>query len=291
MLAAQELETIWQDDLLDRQKEAAFLQAFLEDMASKAAQSLDRKSFVVNLKGNWGSGKSFFLKRFAEQLRQSKKLVVEIDAWKADPEIDPLVTIVSEIKSQVDAELPKTVTLRKSLEKIQSAGGAATKAFAIGVVKKTISKIAGDGLEETINLASDTGLLESVPDEKVDDFTATLLSSSDSAVQAVLDELQTGSYFKRQLLESALQRKSIEIFCKSIESLAQHLSASNCGKEAPIFIIIDELDRCRPTFAIRMLERVNHLFDSTGVVFIVGTDSNELQHSIKAVYGNGFSST
>ena len=116
MFESKESELIWQDDLLERKKDADFLQTFLEAMAGEAPKSLDRKSFVVNLKGNWGSGKSFFLKRFAEQLRQSNKLVVEIDAWKADPEVDPLVTIVSEIKLQVDEVLPKTAALKKSLE-------------------------------------------------------------------------------------------------------------------------------------------------------------------------------
>jgi hypothetical protein len=58
-------------------------------------------------------------------------------------------------------------------------------------------------------------------------------------------------------------------------------------EEKPLIIIIDELDRCRPTFAIELLEKVKHLFDTPGVLFVLGIDREQLGHSIKCVYGNG----
>ncbi|EPM9801731.1 KAP family P-loop NTPase fold protein [Klebsiella pneumoniae] len=57
----------------------------------------------------------------------------------------------------------------------------------------------------------------------------------------------------------------------------------------PIFILIDELDRCRPDYAISLLEIVKHIFDIKNFVFIIATDTDQLQHSIKNVYGNDFS--
>ncbi|EPE9323938.1 KAP family P-loop NTPase fold protein, partial [Enterobacter asburiae] len=62
-------------------------------------------------------------------------------------------------------------------------------------------------------------------------------------------------------------------------------------KDLPIFIIIDELDRCRPSFAINLLEIVKHIFNIPGVVFVIATDTEQLQHSIKVVYGNDFSAS
>lgn len=56
----------------------------------------------------------------------------------------------------------------------------------------------------------------------------------------------------------------------------------------PMFVFIDELDRCRPTYAIELLETVKHLFDIPGLVFVVATNTDQLQHSIKAVYGSEF---
>ena len=53
----------------------------------------------------------------------------------------------------------------------------------------------------------------------------------------------------------------------------------------PLVFIIDELDRCRPTFAIELLERVKHIFDIPGIVFVFGINQKELCSSIKSVYG------
>ncbi|MEJ8629403.1 P-loop NTPase fold protein [Sphingomonas sp. I4] len=57
---------------------------------------------------------------------------------------------------------------------------------------------------------------------------------------------------------------------------------------APMFVFIDELDRCRPTYAIKFLEDVKHLFNIEGIVFVVATDSEQLAHSVKAIYGAEF---
>ena len=53
----------------------------------------------------------------------------------------------------------------------------------------------------------------------------------------------------------------------------------------PLVFIIDELDRCRPTFAIELLERVKHIFDIPDMVFVFGINRNELCSSIRSVYG------
>ena len=53
----------------------------------------------------------------------------------------------------------------------------------------------------------------------------------------------------------------------------------------PLVFIIDELDRCRPTFAIELLERVKHIFDVQDIVFVLGINRDELCNSLKSVYG------
>ena len=53
----------------------------------------------------------------------------------------------------------------------------------------------------------------------------------------------------------------------------------------PVVFIIDELDRCRPTFAIELLERVKHIFDVPNVVFVLGINRDELAKSLQSVYG------
>jgi len=62
------------------------------------------------------------------------------------------------------------------------------------------------------------------------------------------------------------------------------------NEQKNLIIFIDELDRCRPTYAIELLERVKHLFDIERLIFILSTDLGQLSHSICAVYGNNFES-
>ena len=58
-----------------------------------------------------------------------------------------------------------------------------------------------------------------------------------------------------------------------------------------IIIFVDELDRCNPEFAVRFLEKVKHYFNNNGVVFVFSCNINELQHSIRAYYGNEFNAS
>jgi hypothetical protein len=57
---------------------------------------------------------------------------------------------------------------------------------------------------------------------------------------------------------------------------------------APIFIFVDELDRCSPTYAVSMLEEIKHIFDVPGVIFVLGMQPAQLAMSIKGVYGTDF---
>ena len=57
-----------------------------------------------------------------------------------------------------------------------------------------------------------------------------------------------------------------------------------------LVIIIDELDRCNPVFAVRLLERIKHYFNQDTVTFVFSIDSMELQATIKQYYGSEFNS-
>jgi len=55
--------------------------------------------------------------------------------------------------------------------------------------------------------------------------------------------------------------------------------------EHPILIIVDELDRSRPNYAIEFLETIKHFFDISGLIFVIGVDKNQLASSAKAMFG------
>lgn len=53
-------------------------------------------------------------------------------------------------------------------------------------------------------------------------------------------------------------------------------------------IFIDELDRCRPEFAIKVLEQTKNLFQQDNIVMVYSTDITQLAHSLQGVYGPKF---
>lgn len=57
-------------------------------------------------------------------------------------------------------------------------------------------------------------------------------------------------------------------------------------KDNKLFIFVDELERCRPTYAVEVLETIKHIFDIPNVIFILGIDRTQLKHTISALYGS-----
>ena len=59
-------------------------------------------------------------------------------------------------------------------------------------------------------------------------------------------------------------------------------------KAEKLVIFIDELDRCKPSFAIEMLERIKHYFDDERIIFVVSLNKEQLIHTISNYYGSEF---
>ena len=78
-------------------------------------------------------------------------------------------------------------------------------------------------------------------------------------------------------------REKLNGFKGRLEKLA---AAVKDNTKFPLVFIVDELDRCRPTFAIEVLERIKHLFNVPNIVFVFGVNKTELRKSIESVYGN-----
>ena len=55
-----------------------------------------------------------------------------------------------------------------------------------------------------------------------------------------------------------------------------------------LLFIIDDLDRCKPTFAVELLEVIKHNFNCDEAVFLICANNDQLQHTIKKYYGEGF---
>ncbi len=55
-----------------------------------------------------------------------------------------------------------------------------------------------------------------------------------------------------------------------------------------LVVFIDELDRCRPSYAVQLLERIKHYFECEDIVFVFSVNLHELQYTIKHYYGDEF---
>ena len=99
----------------------------------------------------------------------------------------------------------------------------------------------------------------------------------------ITPELESKEQPQRNLLQEYLDQRATK------DQLKQHLEKMSAAvlEETghPLIFIIDELDRCRPTFAIELLERVKHIFDVPNLVFVFGINRNELCSALKSVYG------
>ncbi|RLA39943.1 MAG: hypothetical protein DRR06_18275 [Gammaproteobacteria bacterium] len=92
---------------------------------------------------------------------------------------------------------------------------------------------------------------------------------------------------KERVDEYSRRKNSIGGFKKTLKDLVSVLSKGE-GSEKPLVIFIDELDRCRPPYAISLLEHAKHLFSVPGIVFVISVDRTQLSNSICAVYGERF---
>ena len=76
------------------------------------------------------------------------------------------------------------------------------------------------------------------------------------------------------------ERGAIEQFRDALKNAAKEL-----GNGQPLVFIVDELDRCRPDFALELLEKIKHLFSVPGVCFLVVTNLDEFKDVVRRAYG------
>ena len=72
---------------------------------------------------------------------------------------------------------------------------------------------------------------------------------------------------------------------ESKENFKKKLAEMQVDENKKIIFFIDELDRCRPTFAVEMLEKIKHLFSIDNFIFILSLDRRQLSCSVRTLYG------
>lgn len=95
----------------------------------------------------------------------------------------------------------------------------------------------------------------------------------------------SGLIEKNNLVESIETKDEIK---KAVNSTIDNLINERCNK---LVIFIDELDRCNPNYAVKLLERIKHYFTDERIVVVISTNMVELSNTISGMYGYKFSSS
>lgn len=75
---------------------------------------------------------------------------------------------------------------------------------------------------------------------------------------------------------------------KAVGEFRNQLQLTASSDDDPLVVIIDELDRCSPDYAIDVLKTVRHLFDVPSVVVVLALNLEELCHTVQSIFGPKF---
>ncbi len=238
---------------------------FLNDSLArkKLAENLTRliqsaqQPFIISLQAPWGGGKTTFIKMWQRYLESFGHACLYFNAWQSDFVEDPLIAFVGEISKKM-MERQAQGKLGMQLKKLQVIG----------------AKLTRNAVPLTVQLATQ-GFLSQESVKQASDF----LFDNRGEIASVLSNLAEEKIKQYERDKNGLQefRKELAEFAKSL--------AARANARKPLVFFVDELDRCRPSFTIALLERVKHVFSVEGVVFVLAVNREQLAHAVRAAYG------
>ena len=228
---------------------------------------------AVALNAAWGSGKTFFVKQ--------SKMLIDIHNPNSDIDIECLnEEEIASIKKVYDRynsgaeeyDMPKMATVYYDAWKYDD-----TEDPLLSLLYCIMNRFG-----------------KSVPNDKADviiKFAKQSISILSSAARYVTginvqEILETIKNYADACEDTVKEQKSNESLEKRINNFLNDVVLED---EKKLIIFIDELDRCNPQYAVKLLERVKHYFNHPKVIFVISYNKSELQHSIKTLYGSEFS--
>ena len=237
-----------------------------ENIIRLLTSDIDLSPMVID--GGWGTGKTEFCQKLIRLMQQkhSDYQPVYIDAFRSDHSGEPLLALLAEIIKTCtpeDTDGQPSEKRKNITRKIAKAAGFVMKTVAKAAVDHVLKQNTDDlaeGLQQIMNDGQDADSLA----ETVTDAAATIASHTiDATVEALLKEQ----------IEA---EKNLETLKACLKELAA---------EKPIILFIDELDRCRPDYAVDMLEVIKHVFDVENVKVVLVTNTKQLRAAINHRYG------
>ena len=217
------------------------------------------KGGVIAIDGEWGSGKTHFV----QQVK-----------WLLDSASE---NITSDVKTVLNNTSPKLDNLI----------GHKYKAFYYDAWKHDKSNNPFFTLLRTMILAF--GGIDYFKDET--SFINSLLKGASHIVKGVTP-IDAELIFKGTKalcgINDAEQFSELEFIEQMDNQVDSFLDYICEGQYDKLVVFIDELDRCRPSFAVELLEIIKHYFNNDKVIFVLSTNLSEFQYCIKQYYGDGF---
>ena len=258
-------KTEWDDDQIGGRKEAAdYLTNYLIKRYEVKEKHGKGDSFVLSFKADWGFGKSFFIDRWSKDLQVADYTVVVFDAWANDFSDDPLLGFIVELNEVLSEKYREIAPLEKYVNDTISYGKRMLMPVGKIIAAAITKKVVGLGVDEFADLFADSQENGKEKNDSLSDLTELMLK------------------------EHTSKKESIRLFKEKLQALITELKVQN--KRLPLFIFVDELDRCRPSYAIELLEAIKHLFKVPGVYFVISANLDQLAHSVAILYGAKFES-
>lgn len=211
----------------------------------------------IALEGYWGSGKTFFVKQMEMIIKainpfiETNKDLYKIIQHNAKMYIKNYNSdkMISQVPIYYDAWLYDNES-----DPILSLVYSILETFNSELIFKEI-KFNGDAIRELLNnILSSLHINLEIPKLiNTDDWLSDIKRSRD--IHSTIEE------FLNQLLEERGDR---------------------------LVVFVDELDRCTPEYAVKLLERIKHYFNNDRITFVFSVNLEQLQHTIKNYYGNNF---
>ena len=247
---------LFKNDLLHRYAYARRIKGILEESENEYMRCNDGDSFVMAVSGSWGSGKTHFMKMLALYLAGKQEWLEDKKGYEPYTNENQIVFFDAWENDLYDDPV---IPLFKAL---------ATALFPDSITNDMTKKELEASYEGLKKAAG--GIFK----QSVVDIVGGLKEASEATkkvnADAYLDDLsKKGGNHEAQKLREKL---------------------TEAAKDKKIVVIVDEVDRCKPTFAMKLLEAVKHLFNVKGIKYIFSLDISQLRHTINNVYGDRFDS-
>lgn len=238
-------------DLLDRQPFIDQLIAVVETLAES------RRNACYAINGSWGVGKSYVLDRFEKQIARYHTEGTTLSKYLVFHYNCWQYDYYAEPLVAIIAAILDAIDENVKVLSLQNRERAAQ---ALRLIAASLTAHMGEKVKKH------TGV-------DLEDFVDTIRSAEASAKKETKEKRSFDSHLN---------------FKKTVKGLQQTIE--DLASEQTILLIVDELDRCLPEYAIKVLERLHHVFDGiSNVQVILSIDKGQLEHTVQQIYGPGTS--